>query len=155
MVEITAMKKCRRAWGKSSIGPLIVYCSIPLRVTPGISQVRKDFLDRAIDDGARFNCDHGDSPFHTKLQTNGQSWRGVWGTRQVRPRAVTHHDGPWPAAPSMQELAASRQIRRSCRGHPDRHLDQALALAASFSVNLYSSHPGCRLLCCSRSTRPQ
>jgi len=57
-----------------------------------------------------------------------------------------------PAASSMPGPAVARKPWRSCRGHHDRHLDQARVQAASSPINSSLPAPGCGLLCHSRST---
>src|SRR5713226_4828948 len=52
----------------------------------------------------------------------------------------------------MPGPAVARKPWRSCRGHHDRHLDQARVQAASSPINSSLPAPGCGLLCHSRST---
>jgi hypothetical protein len=86
---------------------------------------------------------------HTKLRTEIQPLRHWYCCRPIRPITAIPHAVSWQAASSKQGPEASKEARRSCKGHHDRHLDQVLAPAVcspehSYSIQLCRFPPCCR-----------
>src|SRR5450755_40571 len=69
--------------------------------------------------------------FIRALRTEMQPSRDRCCCRQIRPTALTPHDGPCPAASSRRGLAASKQGGRRYREDHDPHLPHVPALSSS------------------------